>query len=69
MSYLPALKGKSVSKFSNPLSGFVYDNKKYEESCIIEAMPSRTSAKCRSVPHSFFKQPPPSSSSQDLAER
>ena len=33
MSYLPALRGKSQNKFTNPLSGFVYDNKKYAESC------------------------------------
>jgi hypothetical protein len=73
MSYLPALKGKSQSKFTNPLSGFVYDNKKYAESCIIDAMPARNNPKCRSVPNSFFKHPPhppvPSASSQDLVER
>jgi hypothetical protein len=70
MSYLPVLKGKSQNKFTNPLSGFVYDNKKYAESCIIDAMPARNNPKCKSVPHTFFKQrPPPSLSSQDLVER
>jgi hypothetical protein len=69
MSYLPALKGKGLHKFTNPLSGFVYDNKKYAESCIIDAMPARNNPKCRSVPHSFFKEhsrPPQSTSSQDI---
>jgi hypothetical protein len=72
MSYLPVLKGSFHSKFSNPLTGFVYDNKKYAESCIVDGMPSRASPKCRSIPHSFFKKqasPLPSASSQDLAER
>lgn len=55
MSYLPALKSRLQNKFTNPLSGFVYDNKKYAESCFIEAMPSRNSSKCKSVPYSFFK--------------
>jgi hypothetical protein len=33
-------------------------------------MPARNSAKCKSVPHAFFKQRPiPSDSSQDLVER
>jgi hypothetical protein len=61
MSYLPVLKGKSQNKFTNPLTGFFYDNKKYAESCIepelIEpVMPHKDSAKSKSIPHSFFKQ-------------
>lgn len=34
MSYLPVLKSKAQSQFTNPLAGFVYDNKKYADSCL-----------------------------------
>lgn len=37
MNQLPVLKGKRNIQFTNPLAGFVYDNKKYAESCLMEA--------------------------------
>jgi len=35
MNQLPVLKGKRNIQFTNPLAGFVYDNKKYAESCLM----------------------------------
>lgn len=57
MSYLPVLKGKTQSQFTNPLAGFVYDNKKYADSCFEEeqGLPHRNSGKSKSIPNSFFK--------------
>lgn len=58
MSYLPVLKGKTQSQFTNPLAGFVYDNKKYADSCFEEerGLPHRNSAKSKSIPNTFLKQ-------------
>lgn len=58
MSYLPVLKGKTQSQFTNPLAGFVYDNKKYADSCLEDdaALPHRVSAKSKSAANSFLKQ-------------
>lgn len=36
MSRLPALRGKTHFRFSNPLTGQVYDNTKYQYSCFFE---------------------------------
>lgn len=66
--YLPVLKGRSQSKFNNLLSGFVYDNKKYADSCLIDALPPRGAARSKSLPYSFVKRPhPPLLYSEDSA--
>jgi len=35
MNYFPTLKLNIHHKFNNPLVGFIYDNKKYEDCCIM----------------------------------
>lgn len=60
MTYFPVLKGKSQSSFSNPLSGFLYNNTKYVDSCVesVSDFFQKAPHKSQSLPHTFFKDPP-----------
>ena len=61
MNYFPSLKINFQHKFNNPLSGFIYDNKKYEDSIIMKSESKESFAqlnksnKSKSISHAFYQ--------------
>lgn len=49
MNYFPSLKVNIYHKFNNPLSGFIYDNKKYEDSCIMSYETKDKYSSCNNI--------------------